>query len=73
MRSSTPHAANPPVPPQTLPPRALPTADDRRATGRRAARWVWRGAAAAALLLVFLSYWRPETMIGLANQLWSCL
>ena len=30
------------------------------------------GAAAAALLAVFAAYLRPDVMMTLANQLWSC-
>lgn len=36
---------------------------------RRALVW---GVSAAALLLVFAAYLRPEIAMTLANQLWSC-
>jgi hypothetical protein len=36
---------------------------------RHAIAW---GVAAAALLLVFASYLRPDLAMTLANQLWNC-
>ncbi|MDP3820990.1 MAG: hypothetical protein Q8R33_05875 [Burkholderiales bacterium] len=36
---------------------------------RRALVW---SASAAALLLVFAAYLRPDVTVTLANQLWSC-
>jgi hypothetical protein len=36
---------------------------------RRALMWVASG---AALLLVFAAYLRPEIVMTLADQLWSC-
>jgi hypothetical protein len=36
---------------------------------RRALVWV---ASAAVLLLVFAAYLRPEIVVTLADQLWSC-
>jgi hypothetical protein len=38
-------------------------------TPRRMALWC---AAAAALLLVFLAYLRPDVAFTLAQQLWNC-
>lgn len=35
-------------------------------------RWFWRGSAALALLLVFLSYLQPQLMFELANRVWNC-
>jgi hypothetical protein len=35
-------------------------------------RWLWRGAAALALALVFAAYLQPEMAMQLANQVWSC-
>lgn len=36
------------------------------------ARWLWRGAAAGALALVFASYFQPDLVLQLATQLWNC-
>ncbi len=36
---------------------------------RRGLAWT---AAAAALLLVFIAYLRPDLAVTLANQLWAC-
>jgi hypothetical protein len=36
---------------------------------RRALLWL---AAAAALAVVFAAYLRPDVVVTLANQLWSC-
>ena len=35
-------------------------------------RWVWRGGALVALLLVFMSYLQPDLVMLLATQLWNC-
>ena len=35
-------------------------------------RWLWRGAAAVSLLLVFLAYLQPDLMVRMASELWAC-
>ena len=39
---------------------------------RRALVWFLRAAAVAATLAVFALYTRPEFMVMLADQMWSC-
>ena len=39
---------------------------------RRALVWALRAAAVAATLAVFALYTRPEFMVMLADQVWSC-
>lgn len=39
---------------------------------RRALVWVVRAAAVLATLAVFALYTRPEFMVMLADQMWSC-
>jgi hypothetical protein len=39
---------------------------------RRASRWLFHAAAVVALLGVFLLYLRPDFIVTLSNQVWSC-
>ncbi|MEP7281101.1 MAG: hypothetical protein ABI696_03890 [Rubrivivax sp.] len=48
---------------------ASPAAVSARAARRR---WCWRGAAAAALALVFAAYLNPHVAVDLANAVWAC-
>jgi hypothetical protein len=39
---------------------------------RRASRWLIHLAAAIVLIAVFLMYLRPDFIVTLSNQVWSC-